>query len=167
MTTLPRVGSAKSVPAKDGDVLLGEDWVSPEPLADGALRADRGRRGIVSLNRSPLARKIIVFNLLALVILVSGVLFMNPFRDSLVLQREAGLISEAKLMAKVFEATLPGAGADTGPAPLGPDAAATLARLDLAPGSRFSSSMRPVACLPRTWAQSPRTRILRWTAGRR
>ncbi len=134
MTALTRPGSAKTVPAKDGDVLLGEDWVSPETLADEALRADRGRRGLVSLNRSPLARKIIVFNLLALVILVSGVLFMNPFRDSLVLQREAGLITEAHLMAKVFEATLPDAGADAVDATLGPDAAATLARLDLAPG---------------------------------
>jgi two-component system sensor histidine kinase ChvG len=134
MTALTRPGSAKTVPAKDGDVLLGEDWVSPETLADEALRANRGRRGIVSLNRSPLARKIIVFNLLALVILVSGVLFMNPFRDSLVLQREAGLITEAQLMAKVFEATLPAPGADAGSAALGPDAATTLGRLDLAPG---------------------------------
>jgi len=134
MTALTRPGSAKTVPAKDSGVLLGEDWVSPETLADEALRADRGRRGIVSLNRSPLARKIIVFNLLALVILVSGVLFMNPFRDSLVLQREAGLITEAQLMAKVFEATLPVPGVDSGSAGLGPDAATTLGRLDLAAG---------------------------------
>jgi two-component system, OmpR family, sensor histidine kinase ChvG len=66
----------------------------------------RGRRGSVSLNRSPLARKIIIFNMLALVILVAGVLFMNPFRDSLVLQREQGLVSEARLIADVFEARL-------------------------------------------------------------
>ena len=45
-----------------------------------------------ALNRSPLARKIIIFNLMALVILVAGVLFMNPFRDSLVLQREQGMV---------------------------------------------------------------------------
>lgn len=134
MTTLPRLGSAKTPSAKDGDVLLGEDWVSPETLPNEALRADRGRRGLVALNRSPLARKIIVFNLLALVILVSGVLFMNPFRDSLVVQREAGLITEAQLIAKVFEATLPGAGAGAGSASLGPEAAATLSRLELAPG---------------------------------
>ena len=116
MTSLPRLGSghnsnAKPANPRDGDVLLGEDWVSPETLTDEALRADRHRRGIVSLNRSPLARKIIVFNLLALVILVSGVLFMNPFRDSLVLQREEGLVTEAKLIANVFEAQIPGTGA--------------------------------------------------------
>ena len=64
MTTLPRLGSAKTASAKDGDVLLGEDWVSPETLPNEALRAERGRRGLVSLNRSPLARKIIVFKVL-------------------------------------------------------------------------------------------------------
>ena len=76
---------------KTGDVLLGEDWISPEAVADPALRSARGRKGLFSLNRSPLARKIIIFNLMALVILLAGVLFLNPFRDSLVLQREDGL----------------------------------------------------------------------------
>ncbi len=71
-------------------MLLGEDWISPEDLADPELRGQRGRRGIVALNRSPLARKIIIFNMMALVILVAGVLFLNPFRDSLALQREQG-----------------------------------------------------------------------------
>ena len=128
MTTLPRLGSAKNA-KRDGDVLLGEDWVSPETLADEALRADRGRRGIVSLNRSPLARKIIIFNLLALVILVAGVLFMNPFRDSLVRQREEGLVTEAQLIAKVFEAKAPeGAATDS------IDVGGTLGRLVLSPG---------------------------------
>ncbi len=115
-------------------MLLGEDWVSPETLADDALSKDRGRRGIVSLNRSPLARKIIVFNLLALVILVSGVLFMNPFRDSLVLQREDGLVTEAQLIAKVFEAQLARTGDATMVAGSDSDIAATLAALDIAPG---------------------------------
>jgi two-component system sensor histidine kinase ChvG len=131
MTTLPRLGPAKTPVPKQGDVLLGEDWVSPETLADDALREDRGRRGIVSLNRSPLARKIIIFNLLALVILVSGVLFMNPFRDSLVVQREAALVTEAQLVAKVFEAQLGQSGAV---AQGGVDVASTLQRIDLAPG---------------------------------
>ncbi|MCF1708031.1 sensor histidine kinase [Tabrizicola sp. J26] len=139
MTTLPRLGSgqknsAKPATARDGDVLLGEDWVSPETLTDEALRADRHRRGIVSLNRSPLARKIIVFNLLALVILVSGVLFMNPFRDSLVLQREEGLVTESKLIANVFEAQIPGTGAVNMAAGDGIDVPATLDSIHLAPG---------------------------------
>ncbi len=134
MTTLPRLGPAKIPSGGNGDVLLGEDWVSPETLADEALREDRGRRGIVSLNRSPLARKIIIFNLLALVILVSGVLFMNPFRDSLVLQREEALVTEAQLIAKVFEAQIPATGAINMASGDGIDVTGTLGRIELAPG---------------------------------
>ncbi len=35
---------------------------------------------------------------------------MNPFRDSLVLQREEALVTEAQLIAEVFEAQLPATG---------------------------------------------------------
>lgn len=114
MTAIPQVSMAKKRDPKSGDrpgeLLLGEDWVSPENMVEATLRDGRKRRGIVSLNHSPLARKIIVFNLMALVILVAGVLFMNPFRDSLVLQREQGLVNEAKLIANVIEAGLPADG---------------------------------------------------------
>ena len=109
MTAIPQIKMARK-PTKSGEVLLGEDWISPESLVDSTLRDGRRRRGLVSLNRSPLARKIIIFNLMALVILVAGVLFMNPFRDSLVLQREQGLVNEAKLIANVFEAGLSATG---------------------------------------------------------
>lgn len=108
MTAQPRL-SKEGRPAKSGDLLLGDDWVAPDHLVDPALREGRGRRGLVSLNRSPLARKIILFNLLALVLLVAGVLFLNPFRDSLVIQREQGLITEAMLTANVVEAGVAGA----------------------------------------------------------
>ena len=91
-------------PARSGEVILGEDWTSGEGLVDPALRASRDRRGLVSLNRSPLARKIILFNLLALLVLAGGVLFLNPFRDTLVTQRGAELVSEAALVSDVFEA---------------------------------------------------------------
>ena len=111
MTAAPRSGMDDVRRKKTGDVLLGEDWISPEAVADPALRSARGRRGFFSLNRSPLARKIIIFNLMALVILLAGVLFLNPFRDSLVLQREDGLVSEARLVADVFEARMPVSGA--------------------------------------------------------
>lgn len=87
-----------------GEVLLGEDWISPENLTEPALREDRSRRGLVSLNDSPLARKIILFNLMALVIMVAGVLFMNPFRDSLALRHERAMITEARLVAQLVEA---------------------------------------------------------------
>jgi two-component system sensor histidine kinase ChvG len=108
MTATPHLSSGlpgRSPKSKGGgEVLLGEDWVDSEHLVEPELREHRGRRGVVSLNRSPLARKIIIFNMMALVILVAGVLFMNPFRDSLVLQREQGLVTEAQLIADVFEA---------------------------------------------------------------
>ena len=103
MTAIPQITMNNSAGNRPGQVLLGEDWVSPAAIADTGLRQGRGRRGFFSLNRSPLARKIIVFNLMALVILVAGVLFMNPFRDSLVLQREQGLITEAQLIANVMQ----------------------------------------------------------------
>lgn len=104
MTAVPHLSMKDKPTGKPGELLLGEDWVSPDAIADPSLREGRGRRGLVALNRSPLARKIVVFNLLALVILVSGVLFMNPFRDSLVLQREQGLVTEAELISDVVGA---------------------------------------------------------------
>ena len=135
MTALPRLSANDASSSRPGDVLLGEDWVSPNARVEPELREHRGRRGLVSLKRSPLARKIIIFNMLALVILVAGVLYMNPFRDSLVLQREQGLVTEARLVADVVGAwSRP---ADAAPVPdIGapqPDATA-LAAMDLAPG---------------------------------
>lgn len=111
MTAVSKVASRSKEPEGSG-LLLGEDWVSQEALGEAALRAGRSRRRIVSLNRSPLARKIIIFNLMALVVQVAGVLFFNPFRDSLVLQREQGLVTESQLIAQTLEATLAGTSAD-------------------------------------------------------
>ncbi len=85
------------------EVVLGEDWVSGPSADDGELQARRSRRGFISINRSPLARKIITFNLLGLIVLVAGVLYLNPFRDSLVFQHERGLVAEAELVADVME----------------------------------------------------------------
>jgi two-component system sensor histidine kinase ChvG len=104
MTAAAKIEPPSPPPARPGELLLGDDWVSPDTLADTVHRAGRRRRGLISLNRSPLARKIIIFNLMALVILVAGVLFLNPFRDSLVLQREQGLTTEAVLVADVIAA---------------------------------------------------------------
>lgn len=113
MNALPRPSARLNEsppPLRPGEVLLGEDWVSPHTAVEPEVRDRRGRRGIISLNRSPLARKIIIFNMMALVILVAGVLFMTPFRDSLVLQREQALVSEARLLSRLFEARLPDGG---------------------------------------------------------
>ena len=72
-----------STPAShDGDVVLGEDWVAPDTATSSELRDDRARRSIISLRGSPLARKIITFNLIALNVLVAGILYLNSTRDS-------------------------------------------------------------------------------------
>ena len=126
-------------------VVLGEDWVSPQGTVDSELRARRERRGVISINRSPLARKIITFNLLGMIVMVAGVLYLNPFRDSLVFQRETALVAEAQLVADMFEATraLDGAAVDPAPAsdasllPANPsplDPATLLTSLDLSAG---------------------------------
>jgi two-component system sensor histidine kinase ChvG len=95
-------------PARDrGDIVVGEDWDRSSGPLEADLRPARRRRSMIALNRSPLARKIIMFNLLAIAILVAGVMYINPFRDSLVHQRERALSVEAQLMADVFEASLP------------------------------------------------------------
>ncbi len=125
---------ADARPVSNAELEMGEDWTDEHSSVEAELQSSREKRNFISLNRSPLARKIITFNLLALIILVAGVLFLNPFRDSLVAQREAGLVSEAELIADVFEARLAteNAAALTGAGGL--TAENVLAGLDLAPG---------------------------------
>ncbi|WP_425046738.1 sensor histidine kinase [Primorskyibacter sp. S87] len=95
---------------RSGDVVLGDDWVAPQSTVAEELRAKRARRSFFSLRGSPLTRKIITFNLIALIILVSGILYLNDSRDSLVRQRAGALMAEASLIADVFEAQLPAGG---------------------------------------------------------
>ncbi|MDF0600810.1 sensor histidine kinase [Psychromarinibacter sp. C21-152] len=126
--------SQRAADADLDDLVLGEDWVRPESEVGDDVRERRRRRGFISINRSPLARKIITFNLLAMLMLVAGVLYLNPVRDNLVLQREAELVAAAHLVADVFEAQLPeGAARELG-AGAQPDVPATLAGLRLASG---------------------------------
>lgn len=110
--------------SRDQDVVLGDDWVMPGAASDRELRALRRRPAWGWFLSSPLARKIITFNLVALILLVAGVLYLNPFRDSLVIQRERGLVVSAELIADVFEAQLQSAPdllADASPALSGLD----------------------------------------------
>ncbi len=127
---------------------MGDDWVAPHTTTDSEIRARRERRGLISINRSPLARKIVTFNLMALIILVAGVLYLNPFRDSLVFQRERGLVVEAELIADVFEAQLPEIAVTGLIADSGLDPAATLRGIDLPVGVEvfiFDSNEKMVA----------------------
>ncbi|MEP3298469.1 MAG: sensor histidine kinase [Pseudoruegeria sp.] len=107
MTLSPEIDGSENRNARSVDVVLGEDWEDPSRRNDAEMTERRARRGLISLNRSALARKIITFNLLALIVLVAGVLYLNPVRNSLVNQREAGLVAESQLAANVFEAQLP------------------------------------------------------------
>ena len=122
-------------PAKsDGDVVLGDDWVTPDSAAPNEIRARRERRGLFSLRASPLTRKIITFNLIALNVLVAGILYLNSSRESLAVQRAASLVSEAELIADVVEAQLPDGQAVDLSVGEGVDVEKTLSGLDLRSG---------------------------------
>ncbi|MEW2918105.1 ATP-binding protein [Ruegeria sp. ANG10] len=90
----------------DGDVVLGDDWVIPQDPDSAELRASRRRRNMFSLRGSPLARRIITFNLIALVILVTGLLYLDDSREEQVQQTARNLIGDAQLVSNVFEAQL-------------------------------------------------------------
>ncbi len=120
-----------TTPTRDGDVVLGDDWVAPDKTVTDELQQKRARRGIFSLRASPLTRKIITFNLIALNVLVAGILYLNSSRDSLAVQRGTSLVAEAELIADVFEAQLP---KDTNVDLAAMDVAASLAQLDLRTG---------------------------------
>lgn len=115
-------------------VVLGDDWVAPPSSTEAELEAERRRRNWVNLRNSPIARKIITFNLVAVIMLVAGVLYLNPSRDNLAYQRASGLVNEAELIADVLEARMP----STAPVNLitgdGIDVVATLANTDLRGG---------------------------------
>ena len=112
MTAAPRVDvrDLKSVraAAREPELLLGDDWIEPETV-DGLVDQNPTTRprGLLSLHRSPIARKIIMINLIALILLIAGVLYLNPSRDNLAFQRAKGLVNETQLIANVFEAQLP------------------------------------------------------------
>jgi two-component system sensor histidine kinase ChvG len=116
------------------DIVLGEDWDRPHTSVETELKTARARRGLMSLNRSPLARKIILFNVLAMAVLVAGVMYLNPSRESMVAQRERALAVEVQLIAEVLEASLAATGVSDLAANDGRDAAGILAAMNLSDG---------------------------------
>lgn len=93
--------------ARESDVVLGDDYLAPESALDREYRVNQRKKRIFSMKSSPLARKIVTFNLLSIIILVAGVLYLNPSRENLAEQRTKGLVHEVELIADVFEATIP------------------------------------------------------------
>ena len=61
-------------------------------------------REIVAFRKSPLARRIVAFNLLAVVLMTAGVLLVGPFRAGMVEQRQTALETEARLVAALVDA---------------------------------------------------------------
>ncbi len=88
------------------DVVFGDDWVAPRQVNAKELQAKREARGFSILHSSPLTRKIIIFNLIALILLVAGILYLNASQQSLVAQRAGALVAQASLVADVFEAKI-------------------------------------------------------------
>ncbi|MDP5086319.1 MAG: sensor histidine kinase [Yoonia sp.] len=111
MTAAPKIDvrDLKSVraAAREPDLVLGDDWVDPNLVADDLTTDEVPGSRLFALRKSPIARKIITFNLIALMLMISGVLYLSPSRDSLAFQRANGLVNEAQLIADVFEAQLP------------------------------------------------------------
>lgn len=119
---------------KNGDVVLGDEFVAPDNLVEDELRERREGRGMFSLRKSSLTRKIVTFNLIALNILVAGILYLNSSRDGLALQLANGLVGEAELVADVFEAQLPAGAPVNLVTSDGIDVAATLEQVSIRQG---------------------------------
>ncbi|MEM9550432.1 MAG: sensor histidine kinase [Pseudomonadota bacterium] len=126
----PSQGTAR----RRGEVVLGDDWVAPDSMVEEEMRAHRGDRRLIAFRPSPLTRKIITFNLIALTILVGGILYLNASRESLAVQRAQALVSEAELVSDVFQAKLPSGGPVNLAAGDGIDVQGTLEMLSLRRG---------------------------------
>ena len=113
MTAAPKIDvrDLQSVRAaarsRSPDLVLGDDWVEPDVVSDRLDETDTRRRGLLALRTSPIARKIVTFNLIAMILLIAGVLYLSPSRASLAYRRANGLVNEAQLIADVFEGQLP------------------------------------------------------------
>ncbi|PVA09429.1 histidine kinase [Pelagivirga sediminicola] len=135
MALAERIDVRDAAPGRDGDVVLGDDFVAPDGVVEDEVRARRASRGLFSLRDSPLTRKIIIFNLIALNILVAGILYLNSSRDGLAVQRLGGLVNETELVANVFEVQMPGRSPVNLITNDGIDVAATLGTIDVQKGA--------------------------------
>ncbi|MEP5804995.1 MAG: sensor histidine kinase [Roseobacter sp.] len=108
--------------------------MAPENAGTKGKRRDPQRGGLMSLRWSPLTRKIILLNLVALVFLFSGIVYVTSSRDALTFQRAASLVSEAELVADVIEVQLPSDAPVNFATGDGVDISSTLQSLDLRRG---------------------------------
>ena len=75
-----------------------------DPSARARANWPARRHGMVTFRTSPLARRIVVFNLLAVVLMAAGVLTVAPFRAGMVDQRQTALEAQARLIAALVDA---------------------------------------------------------------
>ena len=132
----------------DGDVVLGDDFVSPGDAVEKEILGRRARRGLFSFRRSPLTRKIITFNLVALSAMVAGILYLSSSRDAQVEQRGLALQTEAQLVADIFEIQLPGDAPVNLVSGDGIDVDATLGAIELENGTSitvFDANLQVIA----------------------
>ena len=94
----------RATPSHGHRAPAGDDSAARRGRDAGAPQPPSGRRRLIRLRRSPLTRKIVLFNLLGLAVLAAGLLWLNPFRDGLVEQRGAALVVQAELIADVLGA---------------------------------------------------------------
>ena len=131
------------------EILMNDAWEGPGAPGEDAITPRR--RGWVNFRASPIARKIITFNLIALLVLVAGVMALNPSRDRLVQVRERALVLESMLIAQIVAPRLAESGAAGNP----------LEGIALPDGVElflFDASLRPVADsrgLPRSLGLPP------------
>ncbi len=97
----------------DGGAL--KDKVRPKIIlsAEPTRSADREQPSLMDWKarfgrRSPLSRKIITFNLVALGVLLTGVLYLNQFQGGLLEMRARALVTEGRLVATVLSDRLGG-----------------------------------------------------------
>lgn len=134
MALAEQISVGRMSQGREGEVVLGDDWVAPEATVEKEMRGRRERRRILPLSRSPLTRKIITFNLIALVMLLAGVLYLNSARDNFVEERKASLASGASLISGALQVQMPSGAPVNLVTGDGVDVAGTLDKMDLRAG---------------------------------
>ncbi len=120
---------------QDADVILGDEWVVPKAQEYKDAPPPKKTRGLKVLRTSPLARKIVTFNLIALAVMVAGVLYTNAAQNSLTRQRAIAIDNEARLIASVIQIELAQVQAQPENRLERLNAQTTLAKLPLSAGS--------------------------------
>lgn len=87
-------------PDKSAKVLAGERHLKNNETAEVAK--SRSHRSIWAFRHSALTRRIVIFNLIALNILIASVLYFSSARESLVQQRSQAMMVEAELAANII-----------------------------------------------------------------